>query len=48
VRTKRSVAVQGTTPLHNAVRRQSFTVCKLLLGAGANINARDNQVGACA
>ncbi|DBB03341.1 TPA: B-cell lymphoma 3 protein [Trebouxia sp. C0006] len=38
--------LEGTTPLHTAASQQGFAICKCLLEAGANINARDNQVGA--
>ncbi|KAL0046438.1 hypothetical protein WJX82_008505 [Trebouxia sp. C0006] len=39
--------LEGTTPLHTAASQQGFAICKCLLEAGANINARDNQGKTC-
>ena len=38
------VAIQGETPLHLALAEERLKMSKLLLDAGADINARDNEV----
>jgi hypothetical protein len=38
------VAIQGETPLHLALAKKHLEMSKLLLDAGADINARDNKV----
>jgi ankyrin repeat protein len=38
----------GYTPLHHAVRNEWFEMVRLLLDAGADINARDNRAGSLA